>query len=400
MDYVLNKMGATTEGINHSFSNQLILDGSKKLGYPHKEVPQNIGKHDNHDCGLCHLGCKFGIKQGSLECWFRDALENGTQFMTGVRVDKILKNAAGIATGVSCQDVTTGINFTITGPKKFVVCGGSLQTPVILQNSGFRNKNIGANLKLHPVVCCFGDFGKDVVTKPYEKPILTSVCTEVDDLDGKAHGPKIETILHIPLIESCLLPWDSSNQIRQDLLKYNNLAALLVITRDLGSGNVTGDVNKPGALSIDYVVNRYDRDALREGVICAANLLYIEGAKEIIHPQVNFPKFISSKPKEGRSIDDKEFVKWKEEVAKTPLYIYSTSFGSAHQMSSCRISGKGPKSGACDIKGRLYECDNIYVADSSALPTASGVNPMVSVMALARLVSLGIANDLRQKAKF
>ena len=68
-------------------------------------------------------------------------------------------------------------------------------------------------------------------------------------------------------------------------------------------------------------------------------------------------------------------------------------------MSSCRISGKGPKYGACDNKGRLYECKNVYVADASAMPTASGANPMISTMSIARLIALGISKDLQPQAR-
>ena len=82
-----------------------------------------------------------------------------------------------------------------------------------------------------------------------------------------------------------------------------------------------------------------------------------------------------------------------------PLSAEGPSYGSAHQMSSCRISGKGPSDGACDTRGRLYECGNIYVADASAMPTASGANPMISTMSIARRIALGIADDLEPQSK-
>lgn len=397
-DYVWNKMGATLDSVKHSFSNQVILNGAEKLGYTAKPVEQNNGNHPNHSCGFCHLGCKFNVKQGSSACWFRDASEKGCQFMDQVKVVKVL-HSGGKAVGALCQDTQTGHEFTIKGPKKFVVCGGSLNTPVVLQNSGFKNKNIGANLKLHPVTVIFGDFGKDNNTKPFNESILTTVCTEVDDLDGKAHGAKIETVLHTPLLESVFMPWQSSDKARQDLLRYNHLAAMLIITRDKSSGTIRADATKPDSLIIDYSINKYDRNALLQAILVSADMLYVEGAKEIIHPQRWVPNFQSNKPKEERSVKDRDYVQWRESVSKTKLDTFGCPYGSAHQMSSCRISGKGPKYGACDNKGRLYECKNVYVADASAMPTASGANPMISTMSIARLIALGISKDLQPQAR-
>ncbi|CAK7913098.1 hypothetical protein CAAN1_20S02674 [[Candida] anglica] len=400
-DYVLRQMGASTENIKHSFSNQVLLDGAKKLGYASKEVPQNSGNHANHSCGMCHLGCKFGVKQGSVECWFRAAAETGNvQFMSEVKVVRLI-HKAGKCVGVVCKDVRDNSSgeFTITGPSKYVVCGGALNTPIVLQNSGFRNKHIGANLKLHPVTVLFGDFGKDLQSNPHQEAILTSVCTESDDIDGLAHGAKIETILHTPLLESVFLPWNSSDSARTRLLKYQNLASMLIITRDTSSGKLSISPEKPDSLIVDYSVNKFDRKALQESILIAADILYIEGALEIIHPQIGVKSFKSNKPKANRTINDEDFATWRAEIAKITLQPYSTTFGSAHQMSSCRIAGKGPKYGACDNRGRLYECDNVYVADASAMPTASGVNPMISVMAIARVIALGIAKELQPSAK-
>lgn len=397
-NFVFDKMGATLEGIDHSFTNRAILNGSEKLGYTAKPVAQNNGGHPNHDCGHCHLGCKYGIKQGSANFWFRDAAENGCQFMEQVKVVRIL-HKHGKAVGVLCKSLHTGEEFKISGPKKYIACGGSMNTPLVLQNSGFKNKNIGANLKLHPSMCLLADFGKDIRMEPHNKSILTTVCTQADDYDGKAHGAKIEALLHSPILEAVYFPWRNSDTSRRDLLRYNHLSAFLIITRDTSSGTLRADKNKPDSIIVDYAINKFDREALAKSIIIAADIAYIEGAKEIIHPQSWVKGFVSNKPKDQRDINDKDYAKWREETSKVKLDAYGCQYGSAHQMSSCRISGKGPSQGACDTRGRLYECKNIYVADASALPTASGVNPMISTMTLARIIAVGINKDLQPQVR-
>lgn len=398
LDFVWQLMGASTENIKHSFSNQVLLEGSQKLGHPHKEVAQNTGGHANHSCGFCYLGCKHSVKQGSSEFWFREASLKGSKFMEEVRVKKILhKN--GKAAGVLCENVVNKRHFTITGPKKFVVAGGSLNTPIILKNSGFRNKHIGRNLKLHPVTVMLGDFGKECVTKPHENSILTSINTNVEDLDGKGHGVRIETVVHSPALESYFMPWSSSTNLRRSLSHYNSYVALLLLCRDTSSGKVSPDSKNPDTIIVDYNVNDFDRKALAVSILEASDILYIEGAKEIFHPQNYVSSFKSTKPKEARSITDNDYIEWRNMISRIKLDTYSTPYGSAHQMGTCRMSGKGPRYGACDPKGRLFECKNIYIADTSAFPTASGSNPMITVMALAKLVSLGLIDDLRPQMK-
>lgn len=396
-DYVLKQMGASTDNINHSFSNSMLLEGCAKLGYSGKAVPQNSGSHKEHPCGYCHLGCKWGIKQGSMANWFRDAAEHGAEFMDQVLVDKIIRNKSGHAIGLRCVNARNGFKFDIRGPRKFIVSAGSLHTPVVLQNSGFHNKHIGKNLKMHPITALTGVW--DHKSNPQHHSIMTSVCTQAEDLDGKAHGAKIETLLHVPFLESSFLPYSNSDQARQDLLKYQGASVFIILTRDTLSGTVTNEKDRPDVLKIDYTVNKTDRANIAASLLIAVDIMYIEGALEIIHPYWKVKRFTSNKPKHERNINDEDFQKWRKSVEKTPLPIYGPGYGSAHQMSTCRISGKGPKDGACDLNGRLYESDNVYVADASVLPTASGANPMVTTMAMARHIALGIAKDLQPSAK-
>ena len=41
--------------------------------------------------------------------------------------------------------------------------------------------------------------------------------------------------------------------------------------------------------------------------------------------------------------------------------------------------GVHPSNSVVNAHGKVWEVDNLYVADSSVFPTASGVNPMVSI---------------------
>ncbi|MEO8580394.1 MAG: GMC family oxidoreductase, partial [Gemmatimonadales bacterium] len=59
---------------------------------------------------------------------------------------------------------------------------------------------------------------------------------------------------------------------------------------------------------------------------------------------------------------------------------------SAHQMGTCRI-GLDRASAVCDPTGAVFGMSGAYVADGSLFPASSGVNPMITIMALARHIA-------------
>jgi choline dehydrogenase-like flavoprotein len=70
---------------------------------------------------------------------------------------------------------------------------------------------------------------------------------------------------------------------------------------------------------------------------------------------------------------------------------------SAHQMGSVRM-GADARSHPCDPRGRVRRGDGeaipgLYVADGSLFPTAIGVNPMITIVALGRRIARTILAD-------
>ena len=51
-------------------------------------------------------------------------------------------------------------------------------------------------------------------------------------------GPRSKDRDHFerPILQAAFLPWRGSNEFRRDLLRYNNMVAMLLITRDSTSG--------------------------------------------------------------------------------------------------------------------------------------------------------------------
>ena len=56
--------------------------------------------------------------------------------------------------------------------------------------------------------------------------------------------------------------------------------------------------------------------------------------------------------------------------------------GSAHQMGSARM-GTDPATSVAKPTGELHDVPGVWIGDTSAFPTPSGANPMLTCMALA-----------------
>jgi choline dehydrogenase-like flavoprotein len=106
----------------------------------------------------------------------------------------------------------------------------------------------------------------------------------------------------------------------------------------------------------------------------------------------------TSPSEEPTEEEKQEFEAWLEKLQahgnKPPL----TPFASAHQMGTCRMAAKA-KDGVVDGSGRVHGVEGLYVADASVFPSASGVNPMVSVMALADWIATALCEEIRAEEK-
>jgi len=152
LDRVCHRMGVSTEHIHHNHGNEVLLEGSRKLGYHAKTVPQNTGGA-RHDCGHCTLGCGAAQKQGPVVTWLPDAAKAGAKFIEGFKVDRVLFDESSGKKAVGVEGVWTSRNSNggLDGPssertvrkvivraKKVVISCGTLNSPIVLLNSGIK----------------------------------------------------------------------------------------------------------------------------------------------------------------------------------------------------------------------------------------------------------------------
>ncbi|KAF2396408.1 long-chain fatty alcohol dehydrogenase [Trichodelitschia bisporula] len=407
MDRVCARMGVSASAIEHNKSNAVLLEGARKLGWAAGAVPQNTnGK--KHYCGYCSLGCGAGEKQGPVVSWLPDAAGKGAVFVEGYEVDKILfetrggkKTAVGVTGSWTSRDSNNGVagadrytrKLTIRA-KRVIASAGSMSTPLLLHRSGLRNPHIGRNLMLHPVTFLGASYPSPI--HPWEGPILTAVVSSFENLDGHGHGAKLEAVSMMPSGWLAFQPWAGGAEYKEDVLRMRRSVGQFAIARDEGPGGRVYADPVDGRTRFTYVPSKADRRHLLEGIVGLAKINYVAGATEMWVTVPGVSRFVRGEPKASdidQGINDPAFQTWLQEVRARGLPDPDTLFMSAHQMGSCRM-GASPKQGAVDAKGKSWEAEGLYVADASVFPSASGVNPMVTNMAIADWISGGVGRGL------
>lgn len=175
------------------------------------------------------------------------------------------------------------------------------------------------------------------------------------------------------------------------------MAGYISLARDRDTGQVYPDP-VDGRVRFRYTVSKFDQRHITEGLIALAKIQYVAGATEIFTVIPGVSSFIRSEEASGEGINDEKFQAWLEEIRYAGFPSPESMFVSAHQMGTCRMS-PSPRTGAVDPKGEVWGTKGLFVADASVFPSASGVNPMVTNMAISDWISRGIANGLGEKPK-
>jgi choline dehydrogenase-like flavoprotein len=409
LDRVCGRMGVSTDHIKQNRANEILLEGARKLGWSHKPVPQNTGGAQ-HYCGHCTFGCGSCEKQGPAVSFLPDAARAGAKFIEGFHAEKITfsnKGGKRVATGVLGTWTSRDINGGVAGSplvtrkilikaKRIIVSAGTMQSPLLLLRSGLKNPQIGRNLYVHPVTVLGAIHKEDI--NPWEGAILTSVVNEYENLDGQGHGVKLEVTNMIPSSWLIWLDWKGGLQYKLDAARLKHMVGYISIARDRDTGRVYPDP-VDGRARFQYSPSKFDKQHIMDGLIALAKIQYVEGASEIFTVLPGIRPFIrDSTTPAGDGINDEKFQAWLDEVRRRGFRTPESMFVSAHQMGTCRMSAR-EKDGVVDPHGRVWGTEGLYVADASVFPSASGVNPMVTNMAISDYISRGVARGMEERAR-
>jgi choline dehydrogenase-like flavoprotein len=368
-DAVEATLGVTTDESERNGPNAKLAAGLDALGLPWQTIPRNV--RGCGDCGPCAVGCRRGAKQSVLRTYLAEACANGAEVLDRTEAARILLDG-GRAAGVVAR--VPGGEIEIRA-RQVALAGGSILSPVVLLRSGIAPATAGRTLHMHPVAAIAGIYDESLA--PWSGVPQSVMSDAFAESDG-AWGFRFESApTHPGLIASGFPWWDSADH--RDLMAHcDGAAAFLGIVRDRAVGRVS--IARDGGTSIDYQPGAADRELLRRASVELARIHRAAGAGEIV-PLVTPPLTW----REGEA-----FEPWLETLGRRPITANRILLFSAHQMSSCRI-GTDKRASVADPDGQVHEAPGVWVTDASAMPTASGVNPMLSLMALARRTAMRMA---------
>jgi choline dehydrogenase-like flavoprotein len=394
LDAVLKEIGAK-DSQNVPPKDAAIMRGAEKLGWSSERIQMN--RAECGDCGTCPFGCKVGSKQSSLRLHLAQAAANGARILPDCKAERLVIENGAVTGAITTIGARAGSPRALEiVAKTVVVSGGALRTPVLLQRSGLTHPAIGKNLRLHPVSLVAGVF--DEPFEMWRGTMQAAKSSQFINPQADRNGYIIESAPGHPGLLALGIPWTARAEHERLMKLGRYMAPFLAIVKDDGGGTVTA--SRAGFAQINYRTTPRDERGLRHALGSMSQMAHAAGANEIIAA--------GSPPMSWRRSDGPEAL----EVYLRRLHRFDfapnrgTVF-SAHQMGTARM-GSDAREHVCDPWGRVRSTarprpgdasggliKGLYVADGSLFPTALGVNPMVTILAVAKRVSRTIIADTR-----
>jgi len=361
-----------------------LREGCERLGYDFRLTVRNADRdsYDPASAGYMGFGDQSGSKLSTQKTYLSDAQDRDAELFANCRVERILVEG-GRATGVEARWIDpeqagangAGARVLVRAPVVVVACG-SIESPALLLRSGIGGPAAGEYLRLHPTGAVTGVYADDQGW--WWGPPQSAISHQFADLEG-GYGFLVESAQSTTGLFAGASPWLSGRDHKERMLAWRRCAPFINLTRDHGHGRVT--VDAAGNPAVQYVLtDELDVRNFRRGVAELTRLHEAAGAEQVISGGRTAPIW-----ERGDDLD--AFI---DAVTTHSLAPREYAVFTAHQMGSCRM-GSDPATSVADQWGQLHDTKGVWIGDASAFPTASGVNPMLTIMALARRTAGAIA---------
>jgi long-chain-alcohol oxidase len=377
LEAVCTRLGVNTDEGLPSSRDRAMARGLERLGWHVAEMPRNTrGCEQGAICGRCGFGCPLGAKQSTLVTWLVDADAAGARVVPSTRATRVVV-ASGRARGVEAE-TTSGGRVTV-GARAVVAAAGALNTPVLLERSGVGGGHVGKHLHLHPTTGVCGVFEEEI--RPWEGTLQALYSDQHAEL-GDGYGLKYETAPVHPGVLAAFAPWEDARQSRDLLARLPHLSGIGLLLRDRSEGEV--QTTRAGEPRVRYRLNDADIANVRIGLDGAARIFEAAGAREIFSSHAQWTAYTPVAAHRAA------FLAAADAAGYGPGRC---TFYSFHLMGSAR-SGASPSASVTGPTGETWSTRGLYVMDGSSFPSASGVNPMITIEATAHLNARRLAAEL------
>ncbi|MGN6259079.1 MAG: GMC family oxidoreductase N-terminal domain-containing protein [Solirubrobacterales bacterium] len=346
---------------------QLAMEGAAVLGVSGAPIYRNAG--NCVQCSSCPYGCAIDAKRGMHVSYLPRAVAAGARVRAGVEAQQVLVED-GRTTGLACRarDASGRSRpFTVRARRAVIAAGGALGTPELLLRSGLGGPHVGRNFHIHPACWVGARYAEEV--RGWEGVMQSFYIDQ-----WEPRGVLLEATF-TPLAFGGAWLAGTGAEHQRSLLEFGHVGSIGVHLSDLSQGRV--GLGNDGALRASYKLTREDADRIHYGIARAAEVHFAAGAVEV-YP--NIARCVALKPS---GLADFEAMRLKPSELRLEAF---------HPMGTARIAAD-PRLGACAPDGSVRGTRNLYVADASLFPTSVGVNPMMTIIAFAKQVSRGIAEE-------
>lgn len=339
---------------------ELALAGARELGWESAPLLRNAT--GCRGACQCAIGCPNNAKGGVHLNALPQACEAGARILSGLRVSRILVER-GRAAGVVAERAD-GRRVRISAPR-VVVAAGAILTPPLLRRSGLGgHPRLGRGLSIHPATGVTASFEEEVVQW---RGVMQSAG--IEELHAR-RGILLEATSTPPGMGAVSAPGYGAHLLER-LQRADHTATLGGMIADRPSGRVLG-ARSPLVL---YRLAAEDERRLADAVAAMGRVMLAAGAREVElgggAPVVR-----------GES---------ELEPALARLDVRRLRLAAFHPTGSA-AAGSSPARHPVDGEGRLRGVDGVWVADGSVLPSCPGVNPQVSIMAIAAGIGERVAS--------
>lgn len=343
--------------------NLLMAKGAEALGLEHRPIRRNVAGCEG--LGRCMQGCPGGFKMSADRTILTDALAQGATLLSSVEAVEIVRRS-NRAEGVAGR-AGGGGRVTVHANRAVVLAASAVQTPVLLLRNGLRHGPVGENFQGHPGVSLAGRFAEPVR--------MWEGATQGHEVIGLRHeGLKFEVLGFDLTVLAARLEGVGSEFARSIADMPHRL--------DWGAAvraEARGRVRRVfGRTVITYTPTRNDIRRFRRGLRVMGEMMFAAGAEEV-GPAV---RGFAPRVRDPRRLAELE--------ANGPDRASAYTAAITHMFGTCRM-GSDPATNVVRPDFRHHTVESLYLADSSVFPTNTGVNPQISIMAMAALCARRIA---------
>jgi choline dehydrogenase-like flavoprotein len=291
------------------------------------------------------------------------AWDAGAVTYSGTRARRVLWRGTR-ACGV--EAVTSTKRKVVVECDTLVLAAGTIHTPLFLKSQGItdRSGQIGKNLSLHPATGV-----RALFDEPIDMWRGVPQSYYIDELADE--GIMFEGAAATPDWVATSLPYIGERH-RELVASYKNLSQFGLMVSDSSRGWVT---SLKGIVHIRYELNDADTAKFKRGIEALCDIYFAAGARRVFPPLSRLPELGPGDMGVVRTSDI--------EAAQLSLMAF-------HPLGTCRM-GADPATSPVDASGKLRGYDGVYVSDGSIVPSSLGVNPQITIMALATRIAFGIA---------